>query len=92
MKIETEKEAVESLGRMFDVAPEILRHIFHTIPYGEKHTTSDGREFYFKKFVEPRLNEETGKWEFGFDARFDDGGSPDHLEFFVKNTGGGGPV
>src|ERR1700688_3185416 len=68
---------------------EIIREVFARMPYGQEFTLSNGRVGRIKKFIEPRQND--GQWEFAFDVAFDVG-SPDHIEFFVKHTGGGGFV
>lgn len=72
---------------------EVIREIFARLPYGERIHLSNGREFEIKKFVEPRLND-SGRWEFGFDAIFPDAkpGQIDHLEFFTRHSGGGGSL
>lgn len=77
------------LPGLYGEVPEILWEIFHRMPFGQTFTLSNGRVGLLKKFVEPRRRDETGMWEFGFDIVFEKG-SPDHLEFFVKHTGGGG--
>jgi hypothetical protein len=68
---------------------EVITDVFARMPFGQEFTLSNGRKGRIKKFVEPRQRD--GRWEFGFDVVFDEG-SPDHLEFFVKHTGGGGMV
>ena len=77
----------EHLPGIYGELPEIMREIFPRLPFGTEFVLSNGRKGRFKKFVEPR--ERDGRWECGFDIVFDEG-SPDHLEFFIKHTGGGG--
>lgn len=79
----------EHLPGIYGELPEIIREIWSRLPFGQEFTLSNGRRGRFKKFVEPRIHSETGRWECGFDVVFDEG-SPDHLEFFIKHTGGGG--
>lgn len=77
----------EHLPGLYGEMPEVIREIWARLPFGTEFTLSNGRKGRFKKFVEPRIRD--GMWECGFDIVFDEG-SPDHLEFFVKHTGGGG--
>lgn len=79
----------DQLPGIYGEVGEIVREVFHRMPFGQEFTLSNGRKGRIKKFVEPRQREEGGRWEFGFDVVFDEG-SPDHIEFFVKHTGGGG--
>jgi len=79
----------EHIPGIYAEVGEIIREVFVRMPYGQELTLSNGRVGRIKKFIEPRQNE--GKWEFAFDVTFDVG-SPDHIEFFVKHTGGGGFV
>ena len=93
MKTETPiepEQALDILSDFYKEAPDVLKELYHRLPYGQQFKTSSGRPFHFGKFVEPRLDHETGRWKFGVDAIFDDGKSPDHFEFFVNHTGGGG--
>ena len=88
-KIETDIDPVEFTNGLYGEVGEILQEIFHRMPFGQEVTLSNGRVGRIKKFIEPRMRDD--QWEFGFDIVFDVG-SPDHLEFFVKHTGGGGMV
>ena len=76
--------------KLYGEVPEIMQHLWSTLPFGGEIKLSNGRTGRLKRFVEPR--ERDGRWELGFDVTFDDGASPDHLEFFLKHTGGGGMV
>ena len=82
-------DALDILSSMYGEVPEIIQHIWHLIPIGQEITLSNGRVGRLKAFVLP--SERNGRWEFGFDVVFDKG-SPDHLEFFLKHTGGGGTL
>jgi hypothetical protein len=84
-----EKWLNEQMPGIYAEVPEVIREVFARMPYDQGFTLSNGRVGRFKKFVEPRQKD--GRWEFGFDIVFDEG-SPDHLEFFVQHTGGGGLV
>lgn len=75
------------LPGMYADVPEVLRELFHRLPFGEEITLANGRKGRFVKLSEPRIMRE--QWVFGVDFRFDSG-SPDHLEFYLKHTGGGG--
>ena len=72
--------------RVEAVAMEALTEIFHRFPWGQEMTFANGTKGAIKKFVEPRLNAETGRPEFGFDVK----GADWHLEFFVRQEGWGG--
>lgn len=76
--------------RLYGEVPEIMQFLWAITPWGQEIALSNGRRGRLKRFVEPR--ERDGRWEYGFDVIFEDGASPDHLEFFVKHTGGGGLV
>ncbi len=78
------------LSGFYREVPGILEELYHYLPYDKEFTTSSGRPYILKKFTAPRPNPETEVWEFGFDVSFKDDKSPDHLEFFIKHTGGGG--
>lgn len=67
---------------------EAIQEVFHRMPWGQTFRLLNGGEAVISKFVEPRLNHESGKPEFGFDVKAVDGSW--HLEFFVRNTGWGG--
>ncbi len=82
--------AADILDRLWGEVPEVIRHLWSMMPIGQEIRLSNGRVGKVVKFIEPRLREGEG-WEFGFDVRFDVG-SPDHLEFMVKHTGGGGTL
>lgn len=85
------EEAHDKLECMMSCSEEIIKEAFHRMPFNQDLVLSNGRIGRFKTFFEPR--EKDGRWEFGFDFKFDDDGrSPDHLEFYVKHTGGGGGV
>lgn len=73
-------------AKVTSVAMEAAQDVFHRMPWDQEIVMSDGRRGKILKFVEPRLNEETGKPEFGFDIA----GDGWHLEFFVRQTGWGG--
>lgn len=88
-KIENEIDPVEFTEGLYGEVPEIIRHLWAMLPLGQEIVLSNGRIGRLKAFVQPR--ERDGRWEFGFDVVFDKG-SPDHLEFFLKHTGGGGMV
>ena len=74
---------------IYSDVPEVLRELFHRLPFDKPITLANGRTGRFVKLAEPR--ERDGRWEFALDFRFDSG-SPDHLEFYLKHTGGGGFV
>ena len=65
------------------------------MPIGQKFTLSNGRTGKIVRFYKhPKVSEDGAykdRWCFGFDVHFQEG-SPDHLEFFVYHTGGGGFV
>ena len=90
MKLETDIDPTEFVQSLYGEVPEIMQHLWSMMPLGKEIHLSNGRVGKVVKFVEPRLREGQG-WEFGFDVRFETG-SPDHLEFMVKHTGGGGAV
>jgi hypothetical protein len=81
----------DMLPGIYGEVGEIIAEICARMPYGQEIHLSNGRVGRFKKFAPPSIDEETGRWKFGFDIVFDKG-SPDHLEFYVKHTGGGGFV
>lgn len=68
---------------------EVMAEVFARMPFGQEFVLSNGRRGRIKKFIEPYRDPDTGQWKFAFDVVFDEG-SPDHLEFFVNHTGGGG--
>ena len=70
-------------------AEEVVREIFKRMPFGEKVTLSNGRTFEIVKFTGP-AKDQNGSWCFGVDAKFTDNNGPDHLEFHLQHTGGGG--
>lgn len=76
--------------KLYGEVPEIMQFLWAIGPWGQEVKLSNGRVGRFKRFVEPR--ERDGRWEYGFDVIFEDGASPDHLEFFMIHTGGGGMV
>lgn len=86
----SEIDPVEFTQGLYGEVPEIMQHLWSLMPLGKEIHLSNGRVGKVVKFIEPRLRED-GNWEFGFDVRFEVG-SPDHLEFMVKHTGGGGAV
>lgn len=88
-KIETDIDPIAFTEGLYGEVPEIVRQLWHMLPLGQEITLSNGRVGKLKPFVEPR--ERDGRWEFGFDVVFEKG-SPDHLEFFLKHTGGGGMI
>jgi len=79
----------EQLPGIYAEVGEVIVEVFSRMPFAQEFILSNGRKGRIRKFVEPRQRD--GRWEFGFDVVFDEG-SPDHLEFFVKHTGGGGMV
>lgn len=83
-------DPTEFVQGLYGEVPEIMHELWSRMPLGQEITLSNGRVCKIVKFIEPRLREGQG-WEFGFDVRFEVG-SPDHLEFMVKHTGGGGMV
>lgn len=85
-KIEGDIDPIEFTEKLYGEVPEIIRHIWALLPFGQEIALSNGRVGKLKPFVEPR--ERDGRWELGFDVVFATG-SPDHLEFFLKHTGGG---
>ena len=90
MQIETDIDPNEFVQGLYGEVPEIMHHLWSMMPLGKEIHLSNGRVGKVVKFIEPRLREGQG-WEFGFDVRFETG-SPDHLEFMVKHTGGGGAI
>lgn len=77
-------DLLETVGaRVNGVAMEAVQDLFHRLPWGMEIALSNGKKCVLKKFTEPRLNEETGRPEFGFDLKGDDW----HLEFYVRQTG-----
>ncbi len=87
---EIDFDPVQFLEGLYGEVPEIMQHLWSLMPIGKEIHLSNGRVGKVVKYIEPRLREGQG-WEFGFDVRFDVG-SPDHLEFMVRHTGGGGGV
>lgn len=80
-------DAVQAhLARVYADVEEAVRTVFASLPWGLEVKMANGETLVLKKFVEPRRNSETGRWEFGFDLANDNR----HLEFFVRHTGGGG--
>ena len=70
---------------------EILKEIFHRVPWGQEIALSSGRKGVIKKFTEPKIKrhgENEGRWYFSFDVIFEHG-APDHIEFTIYHTGGG---
>lgn len=90
MSIESDIDPVEFVNGLYGEVPEIMHHLWALMPLGKEIHLSNGRVGKIVKYIEPRLREGHG-WEFGFDVRFAIG-SPDHLEFMVRHTGGGGMV
>ncbi len=82
-------DPIKFTERLYGEVPEIMQHIWSLLPIGQEIVLSNGRVGRIKAFVEPR--ERDGRWELGFDVTFAQG-SPDHLEFFLKHTGGGGMI
>ena len=81
---------IEFVESLYGEVSEIMEELWALHPWDKEIKLSNGRAGVIKPFVTPR--ERDGRWEFGFDIIFTDGSSPDHLEFFVRNTGGGGMV
>ena len=69
--------------------PEVIRELFARIPWEQTFTLSNGRTARIVKFFEPK-KDNTGSWHFGLDVKLSGGHGPDHLEFIMTHTGGGG--
>ena len=82
--IETQRSLIEP------IIMECLQLMFHYIPKGESFMLSNRKTAHFKTFVEPRINEDTGSYEFGIDVVID-AFPVRHIEFMMKKTGQGGP-
>ena len=81
-------EAVEQfIPGIYRDVPEAIQEIFHRMPFGQK-CVIGGRAAEIKP-LSKEPSEVDGQWRFIFDVVFDRG-SPDHLEFTVTHTGGGG--
>ena len=90
MDDQEQRDIVETLAPgIYAEVEEVMREIYARLPYGEEITLSNGRVFQLKKFS--AVKEHEGRYRFGFDAVFEQG-SPDHLEFYTRHTGGGGYV
>jgi hypothetical protein len=90
-------DATEALTRMWGDVPEVMKELWHRLPFDQPIILASGRTGHFKKFVEPKIRDEShpnngGCWCFGVDFVFDGGGSPDHFEFYLFHTGGGGAL
>jgi hypothetical protein len=77
----------DNFKHLYRELPEIMQKLWELMPIGKEIALSNGRVGIIKKFYEP--TEEEGQLSFGFDVVFEKG-SPDHLEFVLKHTGGGG--
>jgi len=79
----------------FAEVPELMQEIMHRVSLLGPITLSNGRVCTFTpvsgKLHDPTAREDTPHHWFMFDARFETGG-PDHLEFTLTHTGGGGFV
>lgn len=78
------------LGSVERLTEEAIKEVFHRFPWDAEFTLTNGAKCTIRKFVEPRIFD--GRWEFGFDVRIKGVPGPDHIEFYVKQTGGGGFV
>jgi hypothetical protein len=89
--------AMDVLGRMWGDVPEVMRELWHRLPFDQPIVLANGRTGHFHKFVAPKIRDKShehygGSWCFGVDFVFDDSGSPDHFEFYLHHTGGGGAL
>ena len=75
----------DNFKHLYRELPEVMQKLWELMPIGEKIILSTGREGVIKKFYAPDGEDNS----FGFDVVFEKG-SPDHLEFVLKHTGGGG--
>jgi hypothetical protein len=64
-----------------------MQEVFARMPWDQVFDLPGGEQAVIKQFIEPRIN--GGVAEFGFDVR--DTLDTWHLEFFVRQTGWGGP-
>lgn len=88
-----EKHTLEDFAAgVYAEVPEVIQELLARIPYGEKITLSNGRTMTFEKLSGKAKIGEDGNWRFMLDARFEKGPGPDHIEFTVTHTGGGGFV
>ena len=71
---------------------EVMGEFLARLPQIGEINLFNGRKGKFRKLVDSRRNEETGKLYAIFDFIFEDEGSPDHFEFTINCTGGGGFV
>jgi len=77
------------MAGVYKDVPEAIKEIFHRMPFGQE-VVIGGRKGNLVSVSNQPTDTETG-WNFVFDIRFDNG-APDHLEFTVRHTGGGGFV
>ena len=83
---------IDKMERSFSNTEEVLYDVIATLTALPVVHLLNGRKGYFKKLSSPQIDDETRRYRAGFDFIFDDNGSPDHLEFYIHHTGGGGMI
>ena len=81
------------------ILKEVMGKLFARLPARElkaegipEFILADGTRCWIRAFVPPRMTDDKSYLQYGFDIRFGDGGSLDHLEFMVRCSGHGGAV